>query len=344
METQASISKPLAILVGAIIVLAGMRFSASFLTPVLLACFFATLLFPIYRWLKRRIPTGLALLLTMGVFLLIALFLAWLIGSSLTTLAADLESYSNQFSQRQAELSAQLGNLSQSSGGKQALSALDPANLANAISFVAGAVASIFKSGLVILLVTMFVLAESTMFRSRMVQAFSADHYLPKNVIALARMMISYFGLRAIVNLVTALATGLMLWLFGIPNAGLWTVLIFFLAFIPYIGSIFAMIPPVLLAYAQSGLGVAIIIILLAVVINGITENLVAPLVMGKGLSISPTVVFLSFLFWMFILGGSGAFIAMPLTLAIILFMGSFIETRSFSKMLVILPETETKD
>ena len=62
-------------------------------------------------------------------------------------------------------------------------------------------------------------------------------------------------------------------------------------------------------------------------VINSITENTIAPMIMGKGLSISPTVMFLSFIFWMFILGRSGAFIAMPLTFGILLFLHSFEET-----------------
>jgi predicted PurR-regulated permease PerM len=41
----------------------------------------------------------------------------------------------------------------------------------------------------------------------------------------------------------------------------------------------------------------------LASIINVLSENIVAPLVMGKGLSVSPTIVFISFIFWMFILG-----------------------------------------
>ena len=155
--------------------------------------------------------------------------------------------------------------------------------------------------------------------------------------------MISYFGLRAIVNLVVASATGLMLWLFGIEHAGLWAVLTFFLSFVPYIGSFFAALPPLILAYAQGGLGLVIIIGLLMVVINSLTENIVAPMVMSKGLSISPTVTFLSFIFWMFILGGAGAFIAMPLTVALILFMGSFTETRDLAALMVTIPEPTAK-
>jgi AI-2 transport protein TqsA len=158
-------------------------------------------------------------------------------------------------------------------------------------------------------------------------------------VTSMVHMMVSYFGLRAIVNLVVAVATGLMFWAFGIPDAGLWAALTFFLSFIPYIGSFIAGIPPILLAYAEGGLGVAITVVLLMVVINSLAENIVAPMIMSKGFSISPTVVFLSFLFWMFILGGPGALIAMPLTLAIVLFMGSFEETATLVKAVIVNAE-----
>jgi AI-2 transport protein TqsA len=86
-------------------------------------------------------------------------------------------------------------------------------------------------------------------------------------------------------------------------------------------------------------LGLALLVILLAIVINGLVENVVSPLVMGKGLAVSPTVVFLSFIFWMFILGGPGAFIAMPLTVGVMLFLGSFEETRGLAAMMGDMPE-----
>ena len=341
---HSSVIKPLLILTAAAILLTTMHFAASFLVPILLAVFFATLLTPIYSWLKRRrVPGGLALLLTMVFLIVVALFLVLLVGKSYTSLAASLSGYSDQFSQRQAELAAQSESLSPSTDFTPLLSAVDPATLVSALTFIVGAVAGILKNSFLILFVTVFVLAESSLFIMRMRQAYGADHFLPQNITTLARTMISYFGLRAIVNLVTASATGLMLWLFGIENAGLWAVLTFFLSFVPYIGAFFAAIPPLLLAYAQGGLGMAIIVGLLIVVINSITENLIAPMVMSKGLSISPTVAFLSFIFWMFILGGAGAFIAMPLTVGLILFMGSFTETRGLAAMMVIIPEPTAK-
>lgn len=337
-----SLFKPLLILTSAAILLVAMHLAAPLLVPILLAVFFATLLTPLYRWLKqKRVPGGLALLLTMSFLILVAISLLLLVGNSLTTLTADLTTYADQFSQRQAELAAR-ADLNRTFDSTQILSALNPGTLAGVLSFFLDALGGIFKNSLVILLVTVFVLVESPLFIKRMRQAFGDDHFLPNNVTSLAQLMISYFGLRALVNLVTATASGLMFWFLGIPHAGLWAVLTFFLSFVPYIGAFVAGVPPILLAYAQAGLGYALLTGVLMVVINAIAENIVAPWVMGKGLSISPTVVFLSFLFWMFILGGSGAFIAMPLTLAVILFMRSFEETRDLAATVIIEPETAT--
>jgi predicted PurR-regulated permease PerM len=338
-----SLFKPLLILTSAAILLAAMHLAAPLLVLILLAVFFATLLTPLYRWLKqKRVPGGLAVLLTMSFLILVAVSLLLLVGNSLTTLTADLATYADQFSQRQAELAAKAESLNGNLDSNQILSALNPGTLAGVLSFFLDTLGGLFKNSLAILLVTVFVLVESPLFIKRMRQAFGEDHFLPNNVTSLSQMMISYFGLRALVNLVTATASGLMFWGLGIPHAGLWAVLTFFLSFVPYIGAFVAGIPPLLLAYAQGGLGYAILTGVLMVVLNSIAENIVAPWVMGKGLSISPTVVFLSFLFWMFILGGAGAFIAMPLTLAVILFMRSFEETRALAATVIIEPERAT--
>ena len=332
---QTSLLKPLVILTGAAILLVVVHLTVGF---------FAMLLTPVYRWLKRiHIPASVALLLTMSLLVVIVGFLVLLIGNSMATLAKDLEQYNDQFSQRQAELQSWLQSHGQSIDLSQAASTVNPSTLTSILSGFLDTIRDILKNGIIILIVIVFVLAEGPLFIQRLRNSFGADHPFPQNLANLARMIISYFGLRAIVNLVTATFTGLMFWFFGIPSAGLWAVLTFFLSFIPYLGAFVAGIPPVLLAYAQGGLGEASLVILLMIVINGISENIVAPLVMGRGLSISPTVVFLSFLFWMFILGGSGAFIVLPLTLGVILFLRNFEETRNLVAAVIVVAEPDQK-
>jgi AI-2 transport protein TqsA len=330
-----SIVRPILIVAGVMVVLTLMHLATSFLGPVLMSIFFATLLTPIYGWLKRRMRGWLALVLSILLLVLIAAFLVLLIGQSLNVLEENLDRYEQQFSQRQAELEEGLDSISPTLDLSPLLGVLDPERLAEMLGSLVSAVAGLVKNGVLMLILTTFLLVEGPVFKKGLVQAFGEASVAAQKTLALARIMIRYFGARAVVNLANAVATGLMLWLFDIPYVGLWVVLIFFLSFIPYIGSVLAMIPPVLLAYAQGGLGLALIIILLAVIINAVAENVLQPVVMGVSLSVSPTVAFLSTLLWTFILGTPGALLAMPLTMGVILMMENFAETRGLASMMM---------
>jgi len=113
-------------------------------------------------------------------------------------------------------------------------------------------------------------------------------------------------------------------------------------AYIPYIGTFLAAIPPVILALAEFGLLRALLVILGFTAANIMAENILSPLLMSRGLSLSPTVVFLSFAFWVWLLGGPGAFLAMPLTFLLILLLDSFGDSRWLVNVLMVRsPDTE---
>src|SRR5262245_51619507 len=122
-----SLFKPFMLLTGATIILIGMHWASGFLVPVMLGAFFATLLTPLYRWLKRmRVPGGLGLLISIIFMIAIAVFLVLLIGNSMTVMASELGNYTDQFSQRQAELAAQVENLGPASNLKSFVSSFKP--------------------------------------------------------------------------------------------------------------------------------------------------------------------------------------------------------------------------
>ena len=87
--------------------------------------------------------------------------------------------------------------------------------------------------------------------------------------------------------------------------------------YIPNIGSIIASIPTVLFALVQLGLGGALWTLGAFMIIHNVLGNFIEPKIMGKGLGLSTLVVFLSLLFWGFILGPIGMFLAVPFTLTI---------------------------
>jgi predicted PurR-regulated permease PerM len=78
-------------------------------------------------------------------------------------------------------------------------------------------------------------------------------------------------------------------------------------------------------------------------VINVLAENALSPMLMGRGLSLSPTVLFLGFIFWAWLLGGPGAFLAAPLTIFVVLMLETFPETRWLAAVMgMSAPEPES--
>ena len=94
------------------------------------------------------------------------------------------------------------------------------------------------------------------------------------------------------------------------------------------IGFLIALIPPVLMAYAQYGLQTALIVLIGYILINGGVQNFIQPKMMGQSLRISPVVVFVGLFVWGYLLGGIGAILAVPMTMLVLIIMENFEGTR----------------
>ena len=114
----------------------------------------------------------------------------------------------------------------------------------------------------------------------------------------------------------------------GVDFALLWGLLSFLLNYKPSVGFIIALIPPFLLALVQFGFTKALIVIVAYLIINTITDNIISPRVMGQGLDLSPLAVFISLVFWAWVLGLVGAIMAVPLLLIMKMLLGRYDDTR----------------
>jgi predicted PurR-regulated permease PerM len=103
----------------------------------------------------------------------------------------------------------------------------------------------------------------------------------------------------------------------GVDYPVIWGALAFLMNFIPNIGSMLAAIPPMILASIQLGFPGFLITMTGFVGINMIVGNLLEPKLMGRSLDISPLIVFLSLVFWGWILGPVGMLLAIPLTVVV---------------------------
>jgi predicted PurR-regulated permease PerM len=141
-----------------------------------------------------------------------------------------------------------------------------------------------------------------------------------------------------VIKTLTSLATGIAItiWMLilGVDYPLLWGFLAFMLNYIPTIGSIIAAIPTALLALVQLGSGYMVLVLIGYLVVNITIGNFIEPKVMGRGLGLSTLVVFLSLVFWGYILGPVGMLLAVPLTMILKIALGSSEETSWIATML----------
>lgn len=304
-----------------------MKLAAEFLIPVMLGFFIAVLSFPLMAWLRtKRVPHGLALLLTL-LFDLAVLVLIGLIGVSL--FADFQEKWQSFYSVRLGELSVTgvaWTETTLASAGIQgfresfnefinvdAILKLATEN----VGLVLGGVTSVLKLTVLVLLLVGFMLAEGAAFTRKLPGVRDAGG---PDFSALTRVtgdVQKYLSIKTMVSAATGLcAWGLCAGL-GLDFAPLWGMVAFVLNFIPAIGSIVAAIPPMLLGLVQFGFGHFAIIGLGYLAINTIWGNIIEPTLQGRRFGISTIVVVVSVLFWGWLLGIAGMFLAVPLTMLV---------------------------
>jgi AI-2 transport protein TqsA len=324
---QPSIFRVMLALAATVVVFVGMRLAAPILNPILFAVVLALLFSPIYAWLIRhRIPTPLALVIMLVGLSVLFLGLSLLLGVSIARFSGEIGSYTSKLSGQLDEIQ----NLTKSLGVTTAdlHKALSPSALTGAIGTILSGVADFLSDLFLILVIVLFLLAEGPAIMNRLRASAGSDHPQVERLTVFGRNVVRQLGLRAIVNLVTGAGVVVLMFVCGVDFPLMWGILTFFLSFIPWIGLPLAVAPAVVLALAEHGLERALLVIAGVIVINILAENALSPMLMGRGLSLSPTVLFIGFIFWAWLLGGPGAFLAAPLTIFLVLMLETFPETR----------------
>ncbi len=328
-----SIGRSVIILAGVVILLAGLKLGAPIVGPFLLVVFFAILCRPVYVWLGMRMSKGLALLVLVLILVGVVLVLAAVVGISAAQLYANLDKYRALLTERFAGLEDWLtqAGLVSSSGDADTIEA--SAVLSLVVSFV-GAISSYMFSFLYLLIAVLFLVSEGPMLAARFCDWLGAEHPLVPRMYVFNHGVVHYFGMRATLNAFTGLGVAIALALLGIDFAALWGVLLFFMSFVPYIGIFIASVPPVILAFAEYGIGRALLVIVGITVVNLTLENVVMPRWVGRGFKMPAFVVYISFFWWNWLLGPAGALMGTMLTLTVAMLLDSFPTTRGLSRML----------
>ena len=186
---------------------------------------------------------------------------------------------------------------------------------------------SVVTNSFMIVLIIAFMLLEYTNFAGKLEKANGANTSMAQINEVFSKIK-HYMAIKAVVSLVTGLLITAILMFMGLDYAILWGFIVFLFNFIPNIGSILAAVPAVLLALVQLGVMGAIEIAVIYLVINITIGSIIEPKLMGSGLGISTLVVFLSLIFWGWLLGPVGMLLSIPLTITIKIMLYSEEKTR----------------
>ncbi|AKB18237.1 MULTISPECIES: AI-2E family transporter [unclassified Methanosarcina] len=330
-----TISIPAKILIystAAVLLTLGMKAISTILVPVFFALFAFLIFAPLVRWLMRKKVPG-----TVSVFLVIILFIfvfvgtAILFANSLFQLSGQIADYENQSQSILSSLSAYLPRV-----GVSVETALR--NIAAFTFKVSGQIISgALSAGSTIVLIvvtTTFLLLDAASVPDRVQKEVEDQQTRLSQFTELSRTVINYILLRTETNLLGGIGTAILLLLGGIDFAILWGLLFFLFGYIPYLGFYMAAIPPMLLGLFKYGPIGALGVLVAITIVNALVENVVFPSLAGKGLKLSPAIVFLSLFYWSYVLGTAGALIAVPLTIVVKIVLESSEETRWMAKMM----------
>jgi predicted PurR-regulated permease PerM len=319
----------LIVMASSVIIIAGIKAAESILVPILLSAFIAIISSPLYLWmLKKKIPKLFAILLIILVFLLFIFLFGLLIGTSIADFTSKLPQYQAKLESQTQLVVAWLIEKNILEPDFRLTTAINPGSLLKIVGDTLNQLSGFFTSGFLIAFIVVFMLLEATSIPSKLKKIFNGSTDKIRRSEIVYYNINKYIGIKTIISLITGILVYILLLIIGVDYPLLWGVIAFAFNYIPNIGSIIAALPAILLTIVQFGFIEAIWVMIGYISINTIMGNVIEPKYMGQGLGLSTLVVFLSLIFWGWLLGSVGMLLSVPLTMTIKIVLDSSVETR----------------
>lgn len=365
-ETSAKLASGLIV---AALLIAAMVLGKAVLLPFALSVILAFMMSPVVNWLAaRRLPHAVGVGLTVLVVVVGSLAAAAILSAQLLSLTADLGNYRTNLVEKVRSLSGGLsdGIITRASRSIEVLESAIKAEIngpqstekpsvvvtgkgspESVVETIELFVHPVAQAGLT-LLFALFLLLQQHDIRDRLVRVLGTDNMTETtNALSDAGDRLSRFLLlQAVLNASFGALVGVALFIIGVPSPWLWAIATFLLRFVPFIGSFLSAIPPILLAAAvDPGWGMALATLLVFLIGEPVMGNLVEPVVLGRGIGLSPIAIVVAASFWALVWGPFGLILAAPLTMALVL-VGQYVPKLAFLEILLgdapaLTPEQE---
>jgi predicted PurR-regulated permease PerM len=322
----------------AVVLTVGMREIAPILTILFLSIFIALIFTPIVRWLKRKgIPGSLSVLMVILLFLLIVVILGMVVAKAAAQFGDKILIYQMNLIWFMDALSNYVPSRYVPLSGDFSISSISRDIAAIMITFMTSIINGLLNAGAttgIVILTTAFLLIDTANTPEKIHSELGNQSELQMRMSKFGKSLVGFMVIRAEINLIVAISITAVLLLGKIDFAILWGVLIFMLNYIPYLGLIFATIPPTMLALFKYGPAGAIAVIVVTIIVDVLAENVVFPSLAGKGLRLSPAFLFLALIYWNYVLGPAGVLLSIPLTMGLKIILESFEETKWLARLM----------
>lgn len=296
------------------------------LLPVLLALLVCTVLWPPVKWMREhRIPSALAVLLTIvGFFAIIGgVFAA--IAPSVTSQTQDLIDQSTSGLRSLNEwiqgppFNVDIEQFDEIINDLTSLLQSQSSTIASGVFSGLSTASSVIITFVVMLVLTFFFLKDGVKFLPwmRRFTGENAGWHLTEVLTRTWNTLAGFIRAQALVSLVDALFIGLGLLLLGVPMALALAVITFFAGFIPIIGAFSAGALAVVIALITNGFTNAILVLALIILVQQIEGNILSPILQSKAMNLHAAVVLLSVTIGGTLFNIIGAFLAVPVAATI---------------------------
>ncbi|MGR8918442.1 MAG: AI-2E family transporter [Gammaproteobacteria bacterium] len=322
-----------------VVVIAGMKAASAIVVPFLIAVFVAVLASSPLFWLRARgVPMWLALPLIVVAIIGVMVLLTALLGASLDGFSARLPLYQARLRDIVIEGLRYAGQHGVEVSVERVRDAFDPSRAIGVANRILSALTNLLGNAFMILFTIAFILLEAATLPDKLRRVTGHDTLAAQR--AILEGVRRYIGVKFVVSAATGACIGLLALVMKIDFPFLWAILGFLLNFVPTIGSMIAAVPACLVALVQFGLGPALVTGLGYFAINVTFGNIVEPRWMGRTMGLSTLVVFLSLVFWGWVLGPIGMLLSVPLTMVVKIVLEQNPRTRAIA--IVLGSEKET--
>jgi len=319
-----------------VLLLVAVYYGSEVLAPLTLALFIIAIVWPLQRRLQSRFPAFVALAVTILVTAVACLAFASMAALAFSRVGRSLIADASRYQVLYDAMVVWLEDRGVSVAGVWA-EHFNTAWLLRTAQQVAGRLNTTLSFWLVAVVYLMIGLLEVDDIR-RKVQALpnqQVAHFLIDATAATAVKFRKYLVVRTQMSIVTGLLVWALAWITGLQFAAEWGIIAFVLNYIPFVGPLIATLFPALLEMTQFSTWQAVLGIFIALnVIQFVIGSYVEPRMSGNALAVSPFVVLFAVFFWSFMWGLYGAFIGVPIVIAILTFCSYHPASRYIAELL----------